>query len=119
MEVQPRLLDQSAKVDVNRTSDTIPHCGSLFLVALDVPKSVRDVLEIETDTTFQQARSLPTPVAKKMAMGALTGLMTVRSAQRFLLRLSVQCRRKNQKANKVENQHSKHGEPPGRLREMF
>ena len=54
MEIQPRLLHQPTKVDVNRASETVPARKSLFLLALDVPERVRDVLEIEPNTTFQQ-----------------------------------------------------------------
>ncbi len=89
MEVQTMLLDQSAKVDVDCTSDAIPNRGSLLLVTLDVPKSVRDVLKIKAGTVFQQARSFAAPIPKKMIVGTWTGLMTVRPAQRFLLWLSM------------------------------
>ena len=83
MEVQPLLTDQRTQVDVHRSPESIPTCEALFLLTVDVPERVADVLEVEPYTAFQQAGALATPVSEEMSVGTLTGLMTVRAAKRF------------------------------------
>src|SRR6266404_5682659 len=72
MEIQPLLADQRAKIDVHRSPESVPTRKSLFLLALDVPKRIADVLKIETHTALQQVRSLAAPVPEEVAVRALT-----------------------------------------------
>src|SRR5262249_5345742 len=111
MEIQPGLRHQLTEVDVNRTSETVPDRKSLLLHALDVPESVRDVLEIKSNTTLEQVWPFSTPVSQKMAVWPLTRLMTIRSAQCFLiLRLGMRWSgtSQNQQADKEDSANSQH-----------
>jgi hypothetical protein len=85
MEVQPVLTDQRTEIDIHGSPEPIPTRESLFLVTLYVPERVADVLEVESHTAFKQAGPLATPITQEMSVEALTGLMTVRAAQSFLL----------------------------------
>src|SRR5260370_42017050 len=80
------LTDQRAKIDVHCSAKSVPTREPLFLLALDVPEGVADVLKIEFHTALLQARSLAAPIPEEVAVRALTRLMTVRTGERFLLR---------------------------------
>jgi hypothetical protein len=54
MEVQSMMLHQRTKIDVNRASETVPARKTLFLLTLDVPERIADVMQVELDTAFQQ-----------------------------------------------------------------
>jgi hypothetical protein len=97
MEIQPALTDQRAKIDVHRPPEAVPARKALFLLALEVPQGIADVLKIEFDTAFGQVRPLAPPFPEEMAVRALTRFVTVRAGERFLLRClrtSRKCRYK-------------------------
>jgi hypothetical protein len=79
------LTHQPTKIDVYRASDTIPTHKALVAIALDVRKRIADVLQIESDASFEQIWPDTAPVSQQMAVGTLTRLMTVGAAKRFLL----------------------------------
>ena len=83
MEIQSLLTDQRTQVDVHGSPESVPTRESLFLLTLNVPERVADVLEVEPHTTFEQAGPLATPVTREMPVRALACLMTVRAAKRF------------------------------------
>src|ERR1700730_3804748 len=85
MEIQPLLADQRAKIDVYRSPKSVPTGKSLFLLALEVPERIADVLKIESHGTLQQVRPLAAPISEEMSMRALTYLVAVRTAERFLV----------------------------------
>jgi len=86
MEVQPLLTDQRAKIDVHRPAESVPTRESLFLLALEIPERIADVLKIEFHTAFQQMRPLAAPVPEKVAVRALARFVTVRAGELFMLR---------------------------------
>ena len=83
MEIPSQLTDQFAKIDVHRSAESIPTSKAFFLLTVDVPERVADVLEVEPYTALQQAGALATPVSEEMSVGTLTGLMTVRATKSF------------------------------------
>src|ERR1700688_929614 len=83
MEIQTLLTDQRTQVDVHGSPKPIPTRESFFLLTLNVPERVADVLEVEPYTTFEQAGPLATPVTQEMSARALACLMTVWTAKRF------------------------------------
>ena len=83
MEIQSLLTDQRTQVDVHRAPKPIPTRESFFLLTLNVPERVADVLEVKPHTAFEQAGPLATPITQQMSVGALACLMTVRAAKRF------------------------------------
>ena len=54
MEIQSGPIRQRTKIDIHRTSETVPACKSLFLFALDVRQRIADILKIESDSSFPQ-----------------------------------------------------------------
>jgi hypothetical protein len=58
-------------------------------VTLDVPEGIADVLKVEVHALLFEARPLAVPVAEKVAMRALTRLMTVGSGDGFYLLRSL------------------------------
>ena len=83
MEIQSVLTDQRTQVDVHRSTETIPTREPLFLLTLNVPERVADVLEVEPHTAFEQAGPLATPSSKEMTLGALACLVAVRATKSF------------------------------------
>jgi hypothetical protein len=53
MEIQIVLANQLAKIQVYRSSETIPTGESLSRLTLDVPKRIADVLKVESDAALQ------------------------------------------------------------------
>jgi hypothetical protein len=95
VEIQPLQTGQSTKIDIYRSAKPVPACKSLSLLTLDVPQGIAYVLEIEAHATLKQARPLAAPVSEEMPVRALTGLVAVRAAERFLLQsLGVERKRK-------------------------
>src|SRR5260370_42296978 len=86
MKKQIALTDQLAEIDVDSPSEAVPAREAFFLVALDVPQGIANILETELDSTLQQARPLAGPLSEEMAVRALSGFMAVRPAECFLLR---------------------------------
>lgn len=64
----------------------MPIRKSYFLVALDVPKGIADVLKIESHYALQEARPCSAPVSEDVAVRALTHLVSVWTGEGFLLR---------------------------------
>jgi hypothetical protein len=83
MEIQTVFTDQRTQVDVHRSTETIPTREPFFLLTLNVPKRVADVLEVEPHTAFEQAGPLATPSSKEMTVGALACLVAVRATKSF------------------------------------
>jgi hypothetical protein len=108
MEIQSLLANQRAKIDVHRSSESVPARKSLLLLALEIPEGVADVLKIEIYSALQQARPLAAPVPKEMPVLALTRFVTVGARERFLL-LTLRTSRKSEQAN-AERQGKQ--EPP-------
>src|ERR1700676_1027281 len=105
MEIPSLLTDQRAKIDVERSSKSVPTRKSLFLFALEVPEEIADVLKIKFHTALQQTRSLAAPVSEQMSVRSLTRFVTVRTGNRFLLR-SLRTNRKSEQEN-AENKRKK------------
>jgi hypothetical protein len=53
MEIQSRLANQCTEIDVYRSPESVPTRESFFLLALDVPQGIADVLKIEFHTTLE------------------------------------------------------------------
>ena len=97
MEIQTTLTDQRAKIDVHCSAKSVPTRESLLLLALDVPERIADVLKIEFHAALQQARPLAAPVPEEVAVRPLTSFVTVRTGERFLLRI-LRTNRKSEQA---------------------
>jgi hypothetical protein len=80
------LTSQRAKIDIYRSAESVPTRESLFLLALDIPEGIADVLKIEFHTALLQARALAAPIPEEVAVRTLTRFVTVRAGERFLLR---------------------------------
>jgi hypothetical protein len=80
------MTGQRAKIDVYRSPKSIPTRKSLFLLALEIPEGIADVLKIEFHAAFQQVRPLAAPVTEEVAMRALTCFVAVRAGEWFVLR---------------------------------
>ena len=90
MEIPSGLIHQRTEIDVNRSSNPIPTDKPIISVAMDVGEIIADVLEIESDASFEQIWPDTAPVSQEMAVRTLTRLMTVRAAKRFSnLRISA------------------------------
>jgi hypothetical protein len=99
MEKQIVLADQFAEIDVDCPPEAVPAREAFFLLALDVPKRIAHVLEIEPDTSLLQARSFAVPLSEQMAVWALAGFMAVRPTECFfLLDLGIRGSRENARA---------------------
>src|SRR5262249_5880985 len=83
VEIQAVLTGQRAKIDVNRCTEAVPGRRLRFLLALEAPEGVADVLEVEADATLKQARSHSAPISQQMTCSTLRRLMAVRAAQSF------------------------------------
>ena len=86
MKIQSLLTDQLAKIDVYRSPESVPARESLFLLALEIPERIADVLKIEFHAALLKACPLASPVPEEVAVWALTRFVTVRAGERFLLR---------------------------------
>jgi hypothetical protein len=85
MEIQPLLTGQRAKINIDRPSESVLACKTLFLHALEIPERIADVLKIKVHTTLLQASPLTAPGSKKMAVRTLPRFVTVRAGDLFLL----------------------------------
>jgi hypothetical protein len=83
MEIQSVLTDQRTEVDVHGSPKSVPTRKSLFLLTLNIPERIADVLEVEPHTSLEQARPLAAPVSEEMPMRALTRLVAVRATKRL------------------------------------
>ena len=54
MKIPSRLIYQSTKIDVNRSSDAIPGNEARIAIAHDVRERIADVLQIESNASFEQ-----------------------------------------------------------------
>ena len=86
MEKQVALADQFAEIDIDRPSEAVPAREAFFLVALDVPEGIADVLEIEPDTSLRQTGPLAAPLSEQMAVWSQARFMAVRPTECFFLR---------------------------------
>ena len=102
MEKQIALADQFAESDVDGPSEAVPAREAFLLLALDVPKRIAQVLEIEPDTSLLQPRSFAVPLSEQMAVRALAGLMAVWPTECFFLLDLGMCR--NRKRGKADQQ---------------
>jgi hypothetical protein len=103
MKKQIALPDQFAKIDVDCPPEAVPAREAFFLLALDVPERIADVLEIEPDTSLLQPRSFAVPLSEQMAVRALARFMAVRPSKCFFLRYLGICRsRENARAEQQE-----------------
>jgi hypothetical protein len=80
------MTGQRAKIDVHGSAESVPTCESLFLLALEIPEGIADVLKIEVHSTLLKASALATPVAEEVTVRALARFVAVRAGERFLLR---------------------------------
>ncbi len=85
MEIQSLLTGQRAKIDVDRSPESVPTRKSLFLLALEIPEGIADILKIEFHSALLQARTLAAPIPEEVAVRTLTRLVTVRTGKRFML----------------------------------
>jgi hypothetical protein len=53
MKVQPRVVCQRAKVDVDRPAESVPTRKALRLNTFDIPKRITDVLEIKPNASIE------------------------------------------------------------------
>jgi hypothetical protein len=53
MKIQPLPTSQRTKIDVYRSSESIPTREAFLLHALDIPEGIADVLKIESYTALQ------------------------------------------------------------------
>jgi hypothetical protein len=79
------LTYQRTEIDVDRASNSVPTNKAFVAIALDVREIIADVLQIESDASFEQIWPDAAPVSQEMAVRTLTRLMTVWAAKRFLL----------------------------------
>jgi hypothetical protein len=84
MEVQALPMEQRTEIDIHAPSKTVPTRQVFLLFALDVPKTIADVLQIESDTPFLKPRPRTSPISKDMAPWALPSLMAIRTAERSI-----------------------------------
>jgi len=98
MEIQTLQTGQRTKIDIYRSPKSVPTCKSLFLLALDVPEGIADVLKIKFNAALQQACPLAAPTSKQVTVRSLARFVTVRTGNRFLLR-SLRTNRKSEQTN--------------------
>jgi hypothetical protein len=84
MKVQAFPVKQGTEIDIHAPSKTVPTRQALLLLALDVPKTIADVLQIESDTPFLKPRPRTSPITKDMAPWALPSLMAIRTTERSI-----------------------------------
>src|SRR5580692_7709690 len=84
MKVQAFPTEQGTEIDIHAPSKTVPARQPFLLLALHVPKTIADVLQIESDTPFLKPRPLTSPISKNMAPWALPSLMAIRTAKRSI-----------------------------------
>jgi hypothetical protein len=85
MEIPSLVTGQLAKIDVHRSAESVPNRKALFLLALEVPEGIADVLKIEVHPTLRKARPLSAPVSEEVAVRTLTGFVAVRAGERFVM----------------------------------
>ena len=98
MEIEAVLPRERAEVNVHGPAEPVPTGKALGLFALEFPKRVGDVLQIEADAALKQTWPFTTPVAKEVAVRSLPGLVTVGAAQ-SLFHLSLCKRGDSEEAN--------------------
>src|SRR5215471_20195594 len=86
MEIEAVLARERAEVNVHGPAEAVPTGKALGLFALEVPKRVGDVLQVEADAALQQTRPFTTPVAEKVTVRPLPGFVAVRTAESFVQR---------------------------------
>ena len=87
MERQALLTNKLAEVDIHGSSTAVPTGKPLVLVALDIPQGVRDVLEVEVDSSFLEPAALAEPISGELSAQPLRRIMCVRSGERPFSRI--------------------------------
>src|ERR1700710_2910674 len=86
MEVQPVLMNQRTKVNIDGAANSIKRSEPFPLHALNIPQKIANVLKVEVDALLFQTAPLASPISEEMTMRALSDLLAVRSAQRLFSR---------------------------------
>ena len=85
VKIQSLPTFQRAKINVHRSPKPVPNCQSLFLLALDIPERIADILKIEVHPTLLKACPFAVPFPEEVAVRALTCFVAVRAGERFVM----------------------------------
>jgi hypothetical protein len=86
MEIETGCMDETGQVDVDGSTSTIPTGQPFFLIALNIPERVADVLEVEVHPMLFERASCSTPVSSQVAIESQRRVVCVRPTKRSAIR---------------------------------